>query len=39
MADANWIALPLVAGSGKNLVLSDAAATNSQQRFHRVLRW
>jgi hypothetical protein len=38
LGDADWTALPLVAGSGGNLVLADSTATNSQ-RFYRVRRW
>lgn len=38
LCDTDWIALPLVAGSGGNLVLADSTATNSQ-RFYRVRRW
>ena len=36
--DADWRVLPLVAGNGTNLFLTDPSATNSQ-RFYRVLRW
>jgi alpha-tubulin suppressor-like RCC1 family protein len=38
LADTNWTALPLVAGNGTNLLLTDPAATNPQ-RFYRVRRW
>jgi hypothetical protein len=38
LADTNWTALPLVAGNGANLVLTDATAFGSQ-RFYRVRRW
>lgn len=40
LSDTNWTALPLVAGNGKLLRLTDrSAATNATQRFYRVLRW
>jgi hypothetical protein len=35
---SNWTALPLVAGTGATLTLTDPA-TNSPQRFYRVLQW
>jgi hypothetical protein len=38
LADAEWTALPLVAGNGKDLVLIDPSAIDSQ-RFYRVRRW
>jgi hypothetical protein len=38
LSDANWIPLPLVAGTGANLLLLDATAADSQ-RFYRVRRW
>jgi hypothetical protein len=38
LADSNWIMLPLVAGNGTNLILTDPTATNSQ-RLYRVRRW
>jgi hypothetical protein len=38
LGDANWVALPLVAGTGANLVLLDSTATNTQ-RYYRVRRW
>lgn len=38
LTDIDWIALPLVAGTGTNLVLTDPSAANSQ-RFYRVRRW
>ncbi|MEJ0090787.1 MAG: hypothetical protein WDM80_13720 [Limisphaerales bacterium] len=38
MAETQWSALPLVAGNGAILVLTDSTATNSQ-RFYRVRRW
>ena len=38
LSDADWTALPLVAGNGANLVLTDATALGSQ-RFYRVRRW
>ena len=36
--DANWVSLPLVAGTGRNVVLLDSTATNAQ-RFYHVRRW
>jgi len=36
--DGDWIVLPLVAGNGRNLALTDSTATNSQ-RFYRVRQW
>jgi len=38
LTDSNWVALPLVAGNGTNLVLIDPTATDSQ-RVYRVRRW
>jgi alpha-tubulin suppressor-like RCC1 family protein len=38
LADSNWTASPLVAGTGGQLTLIDRAVTNSQ-RFYRVRRW
>jgi hypothetical protein len=38
LTDSNWVALPLVAGNGTNLVVTDPTATNSQ-RFYHVRRW
>jgi hypothetical protein len=38
LADANWIALPLVAGNGGARQLTDSTATGAQ-RFYRVRRW
>lgn len=38
LCDTDWTALPLVAGNGGNLALTDSTATNSQ-RFYRVRRW
>jgi len=38
LADANWIALPLVAGNGGVRQLTDPTATGAQ-RFYRVRRW
>ena len=38
LADAEWTPLPLVAGNGTNLVLTDPTAASSQ-RFYRVRRW
>ena len=37
--DASWTSLPLVAGSGKTITLTDGTAGNSKQRIYRVLRW
>jgi hypothetical protein len=36
--DTNWMALPLVAGNGDMLMLTDTTATGSQ-RFYRVKQW
>jgi hypothetical protein len=38
LGDPNWVPLPLVAGTGTDLVLLDSAASNVQ-RFYRVRRW
>ncbi len=38
ITDPTWTALPLAAGNGTNLVMTDSTATNSQ-RFYRVRRW
>ena len=38
LADSNWTPLPLVAGNGRGLTLTDPTATESQ-RFYRVRRW
>ena len=38
LSDANWVSLPLAAGTGTNLVLVDSTATNAQ-RFYHVRRW
>jgi hypothetical protein len=38
LGDANWVPLPLVAGTGANLVLLDSTAMNTQ-RYYRVRRW
>lgn len=38
LTDADWIALPLVAGTGSNLTLVDPTA-NSSQRFYRARQW
>jgi alpha-tubulin suppressor-like RCC1 family protein len=38
LSDANWVSLPLAAGTGTNLVLLDPTAT-SAQRFYHVRRW
>jgi len=37
-SDNSWMALPLVAGTGGTLTLTDSAATGSQ-RFYRVRQW
>ena len=39
LVDEDWTYLPLVAGTGKTLTLTDPTATNSTQRFYRVRRW
>jgi hypothetical protein len=38
LADTDWTALPLVAGYGTNLTLTDSSTTNTT-RFYRVRRW
>ena len=38
LADSNWLALPLTAGNGNTVILTDLGATNSQ-RFYRVQQW
>jgi hypothetical protein len=38
LADGNWTMLPLTAGNGGVLTLTDPAAT-SVQRFYRVRQW
>lgn len=38
LGDTDWTALPLVAGNGTNLTLTDLTATNAT-RFYRVRRW
>ena len=38
LADPVWTGLPLAAGNGTNIVLSDPAAPPAQ-RFYRVVRW
>jgi alpha-tubulin suppressor-like RCC1 family protein len=38
LTDNSWTALPLVAGNGRLLELSDSSATGAQ-RFYRVRRW
>lgn len=38
LSDGSWIALPLVAGTGGTLTLTDSAAAGTQ-RFYRVRRW
>lgn len=39
LADNDWTFLPLVAGTGGMLTLTDKTATNRTQRFYRVRRW
>jgi alpha-tubulin suppressor-like RCC1 family protein len=39
LAESDWSYLPLVAGTGKMITLTDPNATNSTQRFYRVRRW
>ena len=38
LSDSNWTALPLVAGNGGKLLLTDRTVNNGQ-RFYRVRRW
>lgn len=38
LGEGDWVALPLTAGTGGNLVLRDPTASNTQ-RFYRVRRW
>ena len=38
VTDANWKALPLAAGNGGNLMLTDATGPDAQ-RLYRVRRW
>lgn len=38
LADSNWMGLPLAAGTGAAVTVTDSTATNSQ-RFYRVTRW
>lgn len=38
LSESNWTDLPLLAGNGGTILLTDTAANNSQ-RFYRVLRW
>jgi hypothetical protein len=38
LTQTNWSRLPMVAGTGTNLLIFDSNATNSQ-RFYRVRRW
>ncbi len=38
LSDQNWIALPLVAGNGGSLTLTDSFSTNAA-RFYRVRKW
>ena len=37
--NGDWTALPLAAGNGRMLTLTDSSATNSAQRFYRVRQW
>jgi hypothetical protein len=39
LGQANWTALPLAAGTGRTLTLTDASPMQSGQRFYRVRRW
>lgn len=39
LAGPNWVVLPLVAGNGRTLTLTDLSATNGTNRFYRVRRW
>lgn len=39
LMDNDWTDLPLVAGTGGMLTLTDETATNTTQRFYRVRRW
>jgi hypothetical protein len=39
LTSTNWVALPLVAGNGRMLTLTDSTATNGANRFYRVRRW
>jgi alpha-tubulin suppressor-like RCC1 family protein len=38
LSDTNWVGLPLVAGTGRLLILADTTA-NGSHRFYRVRRW
>ena len=38
LSDSNWIALPLVAGTGGVITLTDSGTADTQ-RFYRVRRW
>jgi hypothetical protein len=38
LSDSNWMAHPLVAGTGGTLTFTDPTATG-MQRFYRVRRW
>lgn len=38
LADNNWTALPLIAGTGGVLTLTDPTATGAQ-RYYRVRQW
>lgn len=38
LTDTNWTALPLFAGNGRDLLLSDSSPADAQ-RFYRVRRW
>ena len=39
LATGTWEALPLAAGNGAMLTLTDATGTNAAQRFYRVRQW
>jgi hypothetical protein len=39
LADTDWTALPLVAGTGREQALIDPTASRSSHRFYRVRRW
>lgn len=38
LTNANWVATPLVAGNGRNIIFTDSSPTNSQ-RFYRIRGW
>jgi hypothetical protein len=38
LSDSSWSALPLVAGTGRKITLTDPSATGTQ-RFYRVRQW